>query len=678
MSFSDRGRRRLVASSGRSAKRRKSVWCLIGLWIAASAPMATANEAASIDAERITAESIEGLVQSLGDDRYVVRQDAAERLRLIGLPAFDRLYDAQYDSNLQVSIAARRLLGAIAIDWSEVDDSRNIRELLAGYSGLTVPERRDRIELLAGLPDREGALALARIARYETSPRLSAAAAIAIIVQPPGNEVARLSREADIDGGPIDSKLADQLLHIAGDGNRVTNHWITAYAEDLKTGDFDDQQWNGFVEQLRDVVDASASDRSDRQSALQFVQSVAIHGRHMGHTDSATALMIRHLDLIEPKTAPLIEIATWSIRQGFHPVVERLSRQFQPFFQRNAILAYSAAESAIIAGDQATGDRWAAAAFDLPPLPDDETAESMQPAELALVLRKHDSTAQLLARRGLYRWAVREYAAIIDVADIDSPVAIGSRLRACRLYSEMDRHRDVVDCLKPIVERIEKDRDIRTRSPVMQFNSTMLSTYQYHRGELLLADGNRHEAVELMLRAYMTDQQNVDILIRLYHLSTDPEMHQRIVELVRQRVRQFEVEIAGLAARGQMQMFPGVMGPAGAYNNYAWLVANTEGDYALALQYANRSLEATDSSDPEQIAERMDTVARCHYALGQIDQAIAVQRRAVDRLPNSLPILNQLKFFQQQRRKASGEDNAEVNQADRLNDAPTDAVADES
>ena len=75
-------------------------------------------------------------------------------------------------------------------------------------------------------------------------------------------------------------------------------------------------------------------------------------------------------------------------------------------------------------------------------------------------------------------------------------------------------------------------------------------------------------------------------------------------------------------------------------NHYAWLVANTEGDQHLALQYSKRSLRLTPGN-----AAQMDTCARCYYAIGNLDAAIAMQQRAVDLEPHSPPLRRQLALF---------------------------------
>ncbi len=82
-----------------------------------------------------------------------------------------------------------------------------------------------------------------------------------------------------------------------------------------------------------------------------------------------------------------------------------------------------------------------------------------------------------------------------------------------------------------------------------------------------------------------------------------------------------------------------------AYNQWAWLVSNTEGDAAKAVRYSQRSLELSPGT-----AGYLDTLARCHYAAGDLDAAIATQSAAVAKEPHIPALTRQLKFFQQQKK----------------------------
>jgi tetratricopeptide (TPR) repeat protein len=76
-------------------------------------------------------------------------------------------------------------------------------------------------------------------------------------------------------------------------------------------------------------------------------------------------------------------------------------------------------------------------------------------------------------------------------------------------------------------------------------------------------------------------------------------------------------------------------------NQYAWLVANTEGDFSGALAASLESLEYTPGSPVY-----LDTLARCYFANKDYANAVKHQRMAVEQIPHSGLMQRQLKEFE--------------------------------
>jgi hypothetical protein len=76
------------------------------------------------------------------------------------------------------------------------------------------------------------------------------------------------------------------------------------------------------------------------------------------------------------------------------------------------------------------------------------------------------------------------------------------------------------------------------------------------------------------------------------------------------------------------------------YNEYAWLVANTEGDVGKALRYSKRSLELSFDSP-----SYLDTLAHCRAAAGDAAGAFRTQLLAVQRDPHIVTIRRNLERF---------------------------------
>ena len=89
---------------------------------------------------------------------------------------------------------------------------------------------------------------------------------------------------------------------------------------------------------------------------------------------------------------------------------------------------------------------------------------------------------------------------------------------------------------------------------------------------------------------------------------------------------------------------------ASVLNGVAWETATTENptDLELALKAAKRASEIREGKD----AAILDTLARCHYELGQLDKAIEVQQKAVDLGGNMPEITEALKRYKQEKAAA--------------------------
>ena len=80
---------------------------------------------------------------------------------------------------------------------------------------------------------------------------------------------------------------------------------------------------------------------------------------------------------------------------------------------------------------------------------------------------------------------------------------------------------------------------------------------------------------------------------------------------------------------------------ASGYNEYAWLVANTEGDVAKATRFSKVSLLKSFDN-----ASFLDTLAHCHAAAGRHAAAIRTQRLAKRYEPHNRTIRRNLERFE--------------------------------
>ena len=237
----------------------------------------------------------------------------------------------------------------------------------------------------------------------------------------------------------------------------------------------------------------------------------------------------------------------------------------------------------------------------------------------------------LLQKWGAGDLASREYTAVVD----DNEAPAQQQVLASVMYAEFlhDRGRDgeaagVLDRLVgadagervPALRQLDRD-PAQTRARA-----------DYFRACAAAAAGDTAAQRQDLEAAASGEAPDVDALIALYHLPDNtPEQRQATLDRIQAALARMEEEI---------QQVPD---DPNTYNEYAWLVSNTEGDFAKALRYSKRSLR--DSFDN---ASYLDTLAHCHAAAGNLTAAIRTQRLAMRHEPHNRIIRLNLAAFEAQ------------------------------
>ncbi len=577
--------------------------------------------------------SVDVLVQRLGSPSFATRQRAKEMLQRLGLEAFDSLHKAQFDSDSEIAMSARHLVSSLMVSWSKETDPEAVRDALEDYGAQSEAERSSRLELLAELPQRQGLEALVRLSRFETSLRLSRQAALRLMQQPMSESETQRQHEADI------------LMQVLGENDRQAAAWLRVYAEDLASGHYSADKWRDLIKQQRHEIDAAATQQASRSTVLELTRVCASRAAAAGDRNEALRLATEQLDLIPPTTRDLIDACSWAIDHELHSFVLELRQHHPRIFSQQPVLLYGAAEAMISAGDDEAAEALAGEALTINALPQtDEEKSKMSPKQLEEIAHSHREIAQELQDKGLFRWSEREFLHIIDSLEINSLAAANSRMHFASMLAELLRHRDVVEVLEPLQERLASDDQFANRLKSLYVNVDKIpSILDYNRGLADIAAGDIESAKPKLLAAYELDDANIDILISMYRLDGDEAWETKIGEMLQKKIRisQFEVQQAEAKSR-QLGKIPQIEDyVAEKLNGYAWLVSNTEGDYQLALKYSLRSLEIDPTSEA-----MMDTCGRCYFAAGDLENAVRMQRRAVKLLPHSPPLRRQLAQFE--------------------------------
>ncbi len=94
------------------------------------------------------------------------------------------------------------------------------------------------------------------------------------------------------------------------------------------------------------------------------------------------------------------------------------------------------------------------------------------------------------------------------------------------------------------------------------------------------------------------------------------------------------------------------------YNQDAWLIGNTEGDFELAIQYSQNSIELLKNQPDElQFQEPgfLDTLAHCYAGKGDLENAVKYQAQAAELDPHTMQISRALEKFKAQLEKSHSE-----------------------
>jgi tetratricopeptide (TPR) repeat protein len=588
-------------------------------------------QANDLTSDRVPSE-VSRLIERLGSDSYATRMRAKEKLQRLGLEAFDELHNAQFHSDYEIAMAASDLVSSLQVSWSKETDPPEVREALDEYGAQNESERTSRIEMLADLPGRRGLAALVRLVRFETSLRLSRHAALALMQQ---------SMDAD---AAVRTRHRELVVSTLGGNDRQASQWLRVYAQDLPTGEYSAARWRQLIQQQRQQIDSVSSPVSTRPSVLELVRVCAARAANSDQLPEALSLARENLDLIPPTTRDLIDACSWAIDNQLHPFVLDLRNEHQRMFDNQPILLYGAAEATKITGDDAQANLLAERASRIKPLPENEAKRAeMSPKELEETAQTHRLIGEKLEQRGLFHWAEREFRQIIDAMETDSEPAYTARVHLASMLGELQRFEDAADVLRPLTERIEKDDKFKQRlSSVLFAYNRIKSDQEFYAAQALIRDGDVEAAKKLLQSAFQRNPENIDILIAMHRLKSEKEWNDLVSDTLKATITRVEGEVqtAEMQVRqaGRFRLANEILGQG--LNQYAWLVSNTEGDYKKALEFSLKSLELAPDGP------KLDTCARCYFAVGDYGNAVRMQRRALRLMPYSPPMMRQLSEFE--------------------------------
>lgn len=669
---------------GMHACSRRLLW-IAGLWIIATATLsaqtvdkqlsdqaaATATTGLSTattanqESESQQQARIAALIEQLGDNNYHRRSDAKWELERIGLSAFEQLRQAaEGHANAQVSRAARYLIESQNVVWWLESDSLEVRELLKSYNESTSDDRDTVLLQLSQRSSPDALLALCRLARFESHELRSKSAAL-YLMQASSKQLRELDPSSRAQRS---SELAGSIALTLGDSRRVATQWVRAFIDDLQSiSDLDagavaDRQlarWQEIVAQEQVLATAQPQAASQRSGqSFKHMRTLAVTLRlyrwlgswiteHYGR-EPALALVRSSLELVGNDPQALLTAAAWAIEAELPELVAELANEHADQFTEEPELGFYLAESYLQLGDQSSAQKAADAASDAIVKQLEQQLKVLTNINLEEIqANRHYQHAGLLARRGLFPWAEQEY---VRALALDSRLQASIRADLAQFYWFGGENAKAAETLRPLAEEAQQhgDPELPMQADVYSNPAASLANYHFYCGLAAIDENNKLLASEHLRQALEVKGvvANPDVVIALQQLGSEEPFHSyfqmafdEMSGAFRIRVLEAEEQLSRAADRMSRAMSEPRL--AEECNQLAWLLSKCEISTSEALSLSLRSLELK----PDEPAY-LDTLARCYFVDGQLEEAVRTQKKALRLAPHERQMLKQLHEFE--------------------------------
>ncbi|QDU87153.1 Tetratricopeptide repeat protein [Pirellulimonas nuda] len=591
---------------------------LLAFWCASWAAAADADPAAR-------AQQAEGLIAQLASPVYVERQGAAIELEALGLPAVEPLLASAESPDPEVAAASRRLLDRLAPRWARWDDSPSVRQVMSEYAQQSEQGRLAAVAALAAMPAGESASALVRIARFDTSPDVSETAGLLLIEQ------VAIAEEAALRA--VLPAVIERVNRLAGPSQRASGRWCELLAAQVESPEDAIAPWREAVAGQSQRMAAQDPGRGSPGAGVLRWNLLRLELDADAPRDAVLETAEALVGSTEDQKEGYLErVLGWSGKAERWGVVQALVERHKDTLTSKRS-RYLLADLAMLQGQQEQAQRLADEAYDTPATDRDARLNEDSPEIDGGVV-----VAQWLETRGRPEWAQREYyAATGDDAALNLSSVCAASWLADSLHDN-GQEAESAEVIAALLSRIDATPEssrtygqLADRWRVIPKVNTLRATEAFFRGLAAQAEGDAKQARDFYEQSWGFDPTNADVLIAMHRAAGDEDAQRdRVID-----------RIERLARSMQLMIEEDPLDPT-PYNQWAWLVANTEGDYGKALRYSQRSLQLSPGN-----AGYLDTLGRCYFAVGDVQQAVDAQRLAVDKMPHLQVMRRQLEEFEQ-------------------------------
>lgn len=592
---------------------------------AAAARTTTAKQAEQPEVTR--------LIQALGNSRYVARREAEQQLLEIGMKAFDQIDAASRDADPEVAASCQFIISELTVHWTRRDDPPKVKQVLEHYAELEETNRLSIVEALGRMDHRLGIAPLCRICRFDSSLVVSRQAAVALL-------------HTDTFELGYDAQSADILRAEIGSSIRPAATWVRLLADQTQDPAVAAEKWTIILEQAADEAAAVFDDQTYTQQIVELFRNQVRLYLKLGDAERFTLAADQVVEMSgQAAVDELRQFFGWAADAGTPELVdELLVRYAEQLSQTKAglyLMAITRAEQERIELAQQLADK----AFDAQ---GGEITGSSSDDRMSL--------AGMLIDEGQIDWARREYRQVIQEAPVASDLHSLAAVALAESLHDWQQDKEAAEVLDDLTSALRSDVELmkqyenRARNGARMQGAgriiwpvSKLESYQYfYEACHLKTEGDKQQQWQSLERALKRDTSNADIIIAMYRVSADkPEWRNEVLKTIRDRCRSLEQSINDYPSYG-----------SNWYNEWAWLVSNTEGDFDKAVRFSHKSLElfkeqieGNPAFSMKDSAGLLDTLGRCYFAAGDIGSAIRYQEQAIAYEPHMRVLQRQLQEF---------------------------------
>ena len=603
-----------------SDHRRRFSLCLICITCFASIFVLCSQTArAAQDSPALRQKRIGVLIEQLGNDDFTTREVAQGKLLEQGLYAFDKLHLAQHHDDIEISKRAMFLIGSIRIPWTVRTDGPEVRVILSGYADKNSEDRKSHMQRLAALNDYLGIAALSRMVRYESSNRLSRFAALLIMNQVVPTDVTR-SKE-----------LVTELEGLHSESSRVGARWVQAYALSLKSPQKSVDAWDKITRD-EEVLLATFPNQSSRRLLRNLLRWQFQLLQGVGDTAAAAHVARRSVNLLDGSREQLIEAIDWFASQESWEYAGLIEERFPIEFGELPELLYRLAEAHLYAENQ----ELAAQAV--------RRAIAIKPEDIVA----HTTMAVWLTRHHFYDWAIAEYQQCTEQATVESDMGVRVRIILAELFHDLTRDVEAAEALAGVIKNRDNNAVVMAVKRFYPSFAALESRYIYYQASAAAKREDFSQQKILLEKALSLDRYDGDVLIAAFkYAQTDDKWRQDTLANIAAAAEHYAKEADQLEKKikttldrtAKVQMAYEL---ARAYNQYAWVVGNTVGDFEQAIKFSRKSLDLRGW----ELSGYLDTLGHAYYGAGKFKEAVLWQSKAVELDPASQAMSRKLKVFQ--------------------------------